>query len=219
MIDYNLLAEALPQLIVAATKTLSIAFLSASIGFIGGTLIALLHMSSNKLLNALLMFYVTIIRGTPMLLQIMFMYIMLPQLGINISAFSTAILSIGLNSCAYISQVIRSGIKSIEKGQIEAARCLGITNTHLICHIILPQAFMVVIPVLLNELITLIKDSSLASLIGVIELYKRGEIIISQTHDAMLIYVCVGFIYLVLTTSLTLLVTSIEKKINKYVGN
>lgn len=219
MIDYNLLAEALPQLFLAAGKTLAIAFLSASIGFIGGTIIALLQMNAHKVLNALLMTYVTIIRGTPMLLQIMFMYIMLPQFGINISSFATAVLAIGLNSCAYISQVIRSGIKSVDRGQIEAARSLGIKNIDLICHIILPQAFMIVIPVLLNELITLIKDSSLASLIGVIELYKRGEIIISYTHNALLIYSCIGLIYLVLTTTLTLLVNIIEKKINKYVGN
>lgn len=219
MIDYNLLAQALPQLVMAAGKTLAIAFLSATIGFIGGTIIALLQMNSSKLLNALLMLYVTVIRGTPMLLQIMFMYIMLPQFGINISAFATAVLAIGLNSCAYISQVIRSGIKSVDKGQIEAAKCLGIKKFTLICHIILPQAFIVVIPVLLNELITLIKDSSLASLIGVIELYKRGEIIISYTHDAILIYLCVGLIYLILTSTLTLIVNSIENRINKYVGN
>jgi len=219
MIDYNLLAQALPQLIIAAGKTLAIAFLSASIGFIGGTIIALLQMNANKLLNAFLMLYVTIIRGTPMLLQIMFMYIMLPQLGINISSFATAVLAIGLNSCAYISQVIRSGIKSVDKGQIEAAKCLGIKKFDLICHIILPQAFIVTIPVLLNELITLIKDSSLASLLGVIELFKRGEIIISYTHDAILIYLCIGLIYLILTSSLTLLVNSIETRINNYVGN
>lgn len=219
MIDYNLLAQALPQLIIAAGKTLAIAFLSASIGFFGGTIIALLQMSSSKLINFFVMLYVTIIRGTPMLLQIMFMYIMLPQFGINISAFATAVLSIGLNSCAYISQVIRSGIKSVDTGQIEAAKCLGIKKFNLICHIILPQAFIVIIPVLLNELITLIKDSSLASLIGVIELYKRGEIIISYTHDAILIYLCIGLIYLILTSSLTLVVNSIENRMNKYVGN
>ncbi len=219
MINYNLIIESLPQLLNAALNTLTLAFLSALIGFVGGTLLALLMMNNNKILNLILNTYVTIIRGTPMLLQIMFMYIMLPEIGIHISSFATAVLSIGLNSCAYISQVMKSGIKSIDKGQIEAAKCLGISTFNLILHIILPQAFIVVIPALLNEFITLIKDSSLASLIGVIELYKRGEIIISYTHDAISIYLIIGMVYLIITSILTLIVNGVERRINNYVGN
>lgn len=145
----------------------------------------------------------------------MFLFILFAKIGINISSFFTAVIAIGLNSAAYISQIIRSGIKSISRGQIEAAKTLGISKSDLIFHIILPQAFRIITPAIGNEFVTLIKDSSLASLIGVVELIKRGDIIISRTHDAISVYIIIGLIYLTINTILTVIINKVEKSYNK----
>lgn len=213
--DLNFLTNVATQLIKASGTSLAIAFFASCLGFIGGTILGVLQSGNSKFAKYLIGLYVTIFRGTPMLLQIMFFYLLSLQMGFNISAFTVAIISIGLNSSAYISQVIRSGIKSVPQGQIEAAQTLGISNFNITRYIILPQAIQIVIPALANEFITLIKDSSLASLIGVVELYKRGSIIISQTHDAITVYILMGLIYLILTTTLSIIVLKLENKLNK----
>lgn len=215
MVDINILLNSLPQLIQATGSTLSIAFLSSLIGLIGGTILGLILSEKSNFLNWIATIYVTVIRGTPMLLQIMFLFILFAKIGINISSFFTAVIAIGLNSAAYISQIIRSGIKSISKGQIEAAKTLGISKSDLIFHIILPQAFRIITPAIGNEFVTLIKDSSLASLIGVVELIKRGDIIISRTHDAISVYIIIGLIYLTINTILTVIINKVEKSYNK----
>ncbi len=215
MLDINILLNSLPQLIQATGTTLSIALLASLIGLIGGTILGLILSEKNNFLNWIATIYVTVIRGTPMLLQIMFLFILFAKVGINISSFFTAVIAIGLNSAAYISQIIRSGIKSISRGQIEAAKTLGISKADLIFHIILPQAFRIITPAIGNEFVTLIKDSSLASLIGVVELIKRGDIIISRTHDAISVYIIIGLIYLTINTILTVIINKVEKSYNK----
>lgn len=215
MLDFNILLNSLPQLIQATGSTLSIALLASLIGLIGGTILGLILSEKNNFLNWVATIYVTVIRGTPMLLQIMFLFILFAKIGINVSSFFTAVIAIGLNSAAYISQIIRTGIKSISRGQIEAAKTLGISKSDLIFHIILPQAFRIITPAIGNEFVTLIKDSSLASLIGVVELIKRGDIIISRTHDAISVYIIIGLIYLTINTILTVIINKVEKSYNK----
>ena len=180
MIDIKLIQESLPLLLRGALVTLQIAAFGALIGIIGGTLLGVAQTAKSRLARWLVTLYVTIIRGTPMLIQITFAFYVLPQLGISLPAFWVAVVAIGLNSAAYVSQIIRAGIKSIGKGQIEAGRVLGLTNMQITRHIVLPQAFRVIIPALGNEFITLVKDSSLASVIGVVELSKEGHFI--RTH-------------------------------------
>ncbi len=215
MLDINIFLENWPNLIKATGITLSIALLSSCIGLVVGTFLGLIISEKNKLLSSLAQIYITVIRGTPMLLQIMFLYIFFSHMNFAISEFLTAVIAIGLNSSAYVSQIVYSGIKSISKGQIEAAKTLGIKRTDLIIHIILPQAFKIIVPAIGNEFVTLIKDSSLASLIGVMELVKRGEIMISRTHDTISVYIIIGLIYLSINTTLTLLINKIDKKLNK----
>lgn len=151
-----------------------------------------------------------------MLIQIPFFYYLLPEIGIELSLFATAVIAIGLNSTAYISQIVRSGIISIGKGQTEAAHVLGFTPLQTMRYILFPQALRTVLPALLNEFITLIKDSSLASTIGVVELFKEGTIIISRTYAVIPIYCAIALIYLVLTTALSFLTALIERKMNRY---
>ena len=219
MIDFEFIGRVLPQLLQAAQVTLILAAGSATIGFFGGTVLGIAQSSSNTFLRWLVTLAVTIIRGTPLLLQIMFFFLMLSQLGIHISVLTTAVIAIGINSSAYISQIIRSGIASVSKGQIEAARSLGISPYDITRYIVLPQALRTVIPALGNEFVTLIKESSLASTIGVVELYARGSIIMSQAYNALAVYGLTGLIYLIMTTILSLIILKIEHSMNKHARN
>lgn len=209
-----LIKEAVPYLLRGTVVTLQIAFFASLFGFIGGTIMGFLHCSKNFLLRMVVTCYVTLFRGTPMLIQIPFLYYCLPALGIELPLFTTAVLAIGLNSTAYISQIVRSGIMSVGKGQREAAQVLGFTHWQTTRYIVFPQAIRTIIPALLNEFITLIKDSSLASTIGVVELFKEGTIIISRTYAVIPIYCAVAIIYLLLTTALSLCAAYLEKRMN-----
>jgi len=234
MINFELIVKYLPLLLKGAITTLHIAAMSCFLGLTGGTLLALgqtqsslIHASrlgklrwAGSLLNYCISFYITIIRGTPMLIQIAFFYYaIIPALGLQISPLYAAIIAIGINSSAYISQVIRSGITSVDKGQLEAARVLGFSKMQSIRYIVLPQALRMVIPSLGNEFITLIKDSSLAYTIGVVELYKQGITMKSLTFDTMTTFTAVALIYLILTTVLSFVMNVIERKMNQHVKN
>ena len=214
IIDINLIIEYLPLLLQGLVVTLEIAAISCCIGLILGTILALMQTSKNSLLSTFVTAYVVIIRGTPMLIQIFSAYFLLPQIGIYISAFWTAVIAIGLNSAAYISQIIKSGISSIGIGQIEAAKVLGFSTYDTIIYIILPQALRTTLPSLGNEFVTLIKDSSLASLIGVAELTKQGNFIKSKTFDAITVYFAIAVLYLIITSTISFLVARLEKRMN-----
>lgn len=189
--------EYLPKLLQGALISLEISLLAACIGIVLGTILGIFHQ------NPFVKLYVTLFRGTPMLVQIMFIYYLLPEAGINLPAFAAAVVAIGLNSAAYISQIVQTGIQAIPTGQSDAAKTLGFTKAQTMQHIVIPQAFPIVMPALGNELITLIKDSSLASVIGVMELTKEGSIIRSQTYDAFTILLMVSAFYLAMTTIAT----------------
>lgn len=219
MIDFKLIQESLPLLLQGAIVSIQIGALGALIGIIGGTLLGLAQTSKSFILRALSTLYVTIVRGIPMLILIMASYYVLPQFGIQLPAFWVAVVAIGLNSAAYMSQIIKTGIRSIGKGQLEAGRVLGLSNMQITRYIILPQAFRLIIPSLGNEFITLIKDSSLASVIGVVELTKESIFIRARTFDAVSVYFAVACIYLAITTTLYLLLNFLEQRMNRHVRN
>ncbi len=216
MIDFQLLIESIPKLFRGALVTLQIAGISCAAGLIIGTLLGLGLTSKNKIVLFLISIYTTIFRGTPMLIQILFIALVLPSLGIGISRYWGVIIAIALNSGAYIAHIIKSGINSVSHGQREAGKTLGLSHTQIIWHIVLPQAIRVVLPALGNEFIVLIKDSSLASIVGIQELTKEGEIISSRTLDALTVYLGVAISYLIITTALTLLVSYIEQRMNRH---
>jgi His/Glu/Gln/Arg/opine family amino acid ABC transporter permease subunit len=214
MIDFEIISKALPQLLHGAKISLQITLVACTLGISLGILLGLIQTGKSNFLKALVSFYVTIVRGTPMLIQIFALYYILPTVGIDFSAFWTAALAIGFNSAAYISQTIRSGITSVGKGQIEAAYVLGLNNWQITRFIVLPQAIRVVLPALGNEFITLLKDSSLASIIGVQELSKEGQLLTSTTYDAITSFAAVGIIYLIMTSTLAFFLHYIEKRMN-----
>jgi polar amino acid transport system permease protein len=216
IIDFNLIIEYLPLLLKGLLVTLQIAAFGCCIGLVLGTILALLQTSSIAFLRILVTCYVVIIRGTPMLIQIFSAYFLLPQIGIHIPALWTAIIAIGLNSAAYISQIIRLGILSIGVGQMEAAKALGFSTTDTIRYIVLPQALRTTLPALGNEFVTLIKDSALASLIGVSELTKQANFVKSKTFDAITVYFAVAALYLLITSTVSFFVAQLEKRMNNY---
>ncbi len=217
MINIELIVDSLPALLRGVLVTLQIAASSCLIGFSLGTFFGLIQSSSSSIGKSFVTLYVSLIRGTPMLVQIMFIVFGLPQFGVNIPTIWAVIVAIGLNSAAYISQVIRSGIASVSKGQIEAAKVLGLTQKQIIRFIVLPQAIRVVLPALGNEFITLTKDSSLASIVGVTELAKEGSIIMGRTFDPISIYCAITALYLILTTTLSYGMSVLEQRMNRHV--
>lgn len=214
MINFDLLLKYYPLLLAGVITSLQIAFASCAIGAIIGTGLGVILAGKHKIARLFAQAYVSIVRGTPMLIQIMGTYFILRSIGVPIPALWSAIVSIGLNSAAYLSQTILSGITSVSKGQIEAAKTLGFSSAQTIRYIIFPQAIRSILPNLESEIVTLIKDSSLASIIGVYELTQQGQMIISQTYDTPSVYFGIGLIYLVLTTTVTILMSLLNKKIN-----
>lgn len=209
MFDISLFITALPVLIKACGTTLVIAFFSSCIGLTGGVLLALALRSSVSLIRICATVYVAIVRGTPMIVQIVFLYY---GLKLPLSPFVVAIIAIGANSSAYVSQVVLSGIAAVSKGEIEAAFVMGISKIETLRFIILPQAIRVVLPAMASELITLIKDSSLAYIIGVNELFKQSRAIMSTTYDVVTLYVAVALLYFIMTSLLALALQIIEKR-------
>lgn len=214
MINFLTFKDSFPELFQGALISLEIAFMSVFIGVVGGTLLALMLLYGNAVMRGLAHAYVTIIRGTPMLVQMVALFFILPYVGIMIPAFWSAVIAIGMNSIAYISQTIRAGIQAVGIGQIEAAKSLGFSRSQIISLIVLPQAFRTVLPSLGNECITLIKDSSLASVIGVAELSHQGSLIMSKTYDALTAYAAVACVYLIMTSVASLLLHLLERKMH-----
>lgn len=219
MIDVALVVTYWPNLVRGIIVTLEIAAIGCFIGITLGTFLGFAQAQGNAFARTAVAIYATLLRGTPMLIQIAFAVFVLPQLGINIPIFWAATLAIGFNSSAYLSQIIRAGVASVGKGQLEAAYVLGFTRLQAIRFIILPQALATVLPALGNEFITLIKDSSLASTVGVMELTKEASYIKNQTYDALTVYCIIGVIYLLLTTPLSLFVAHLEKRMNRHVNH
>lgn len=203
MIDLTLIWDSLPSLLYGTRVTLEITLIAASIGLTLGSILALAQTSKSRFVTFTIGTYVTVFRGTPMLIQILFIYYVLPQMGVTFAPFWAASVAMGFNSAAYISQVIQGGINGVSKGQLEAAYTLGLSSFKTMRHIVFPQAFRGSAPALGNELTTLIKDSSLASIIGVMELTKEASIIRSRTYDAFSILLAVSLIYLILTATLS----------------
>jgi len=207
---FNAISKAFPQLLKGTLITLQITALTVIIGLSLGTLCGIVRYR-NTYGSSLVTLYVTVIRGTPMLLHIMFLFYVFAMAGVGISAFASAAIAIGINSGAYITEIVRSGMESVDKGQIEAAHTLCIPQNDITRYIILPQAFATILPALGNEVVTLVKDSSLASVIGVMELYSYGKSIVSVTYDVVPIYGAVAFIYLIITSSISYMMSCIER--------
>ncbi|MCM3337545.1 amino acid ABC transporter permease [Paenibacillus sp. MER TA 81-3] len=191
--------------------------ISFALGLALALLTALVRLSNIKPLVWMARFYVWVIRGTPLLVQLFIIFYGLPSLGITIGAFPAAIIGFSLSVGAYNSEVIRAAIQSIPQGQWEAADSLGMTRAQILRRIILPQAARVSVPPLSNSFISLVKDTSLAATITVTEMFQRAQQIAAATYEHMLIYCEVALVYLFFSTILSAAQVRVEKYFERYV--
>jgi len=209
------------QFFINGTKiTIIISLFTLVLGFMIGTIICLGKISRNKLLSILASAYIEFLRGTPLLVQIYIIYFGLPTIGIEFpdiafipSEYIAAIFALSINSSAYIAEILRSGIQSIDKGQMEASRSLGLDYSMSMRMIIIPQALKNVLPALANEFIVLVKESSIVSIIGIQDLMYSSDIVRGNTYLAFEPLIVAAMIYFVLTFSLSKLVSSFENKL------
>ena len=199
-------------------NTLLISFFAVVIGVLIGIVIALIHSYHDKsgklkIADTISRMYVNIIRGTPVVLQLMIIYYVIFET-VDINIVLVGVLAFGINSGAYVAEIIRAGINSVPSGQMEAGLSLGLTYSQTMRHIILPQAVKNILPALCNEFITLIKETSVGAYVGIVELTKASDIIASRTYDYFFPLFIIAIIYLVLTLGLTKLVGVLERKLN-----
>lgn len=194
--------------------TLALSFLSLIIGTTLGSLLSLLKLSKVKILSWIATVYIEVVRGTPMMVQIAIVYFgSFVLLGVDINAFIAALIAVSLNSAAYVAEIIRSGIQSIDKGQTEASRSLGMSSGQTMRHIILPQAIKNILPTLGNEFVTLIKETSVASTIGVADLMRASNIVQSTSYQPFTPLIIVAIIYFIFTFTLSQLIGVFERRL------
>ncbi|TWH45227.1 amino acid ABC transporter permease [Sporomusa sp. KB1] len=211
--DFELILQSFPLLLLGAGVTVQITVLSVGFGLLIGMFVGIARLSTLWPVKMLAAIYVDFIRGTPLLVQIFLIYFALPLIvGQRIDPFIAAITACSINSGAYVAEIFRGGIQSIDKGQMEAGRSLGMTWAQTMRYIILPQAFKRIIPPLGNEFIAMLKDSSLVSVIGFEELTRRGQLVIARTYGSFEIWTTVAFIYLVMTLTISRFVDYLERR-------
>lgn len=211
---YNVVLEGL-------RNTLIIAVLGLVIGIVIGTLIATIRVvpktnGISKVLDALAKFYVSFFRGTPIVVQLLvFYYVLMPLLSINLKSVPVAVVVFGLNSGAYISEIMRAGILSVDSGQMEGGRAVGLSYSTTMIKIIIPQAVKNILPTLGNEFISLIKETSVVSFVGATDLYLAFQRIGSNTYDFMVPYLVMAIIYIVMVLVISTLIKIMERSLRK----
>ena len=211
-VDTAFLQQTIPFILAGVPITLFLAVTSIFFATILAGLGALGRLSRNPYLNGIASFYVSFFRGTPLLLQILFIYLALPQAGIVLPAVPTAIVALSLNYGSYMTEVFRSGIEAVPPGQTEAAQSLGMTSRTTFRRIIAPQAFRIVTPAVGNDFISMIKDSSLASVVGVQEILWRAQTAGRPSFQSMQTLLVAAFIYWVLTILFSLFQNRLERR-------
>lgn len=197
--------------------TLEITFFALLIGVVLGFILAIIRSTCDKtgklkILNMIAKLYITIIRGTPVVLQLLILYFVIFA-SVNINKVVVAAIAFGLNSGAYVAEIVRSGIMSVDNGQMEAGRSLGFNYTQTMWYVIMPQAFKNVLPALVNEFIVLLKETSICGYIGLMDLTRGGDIIRSRTYEAFFPLIAVAIIYLVIVMLLTAFVNRLERRL------
>ena len=209
------------KVIEGLENTLLIAVTGLIVGILIGTLIATVRVLPKykvlpRVLNAICSFYVALFRGTPMVVQLLiFYYVLFPLLGWNITGLQVSMLVFGLNSGAYISEIMRSGIQSVDPGQMEAGRSVGLSFGTSMMKIVIPQAVKNILPTLGNEFIVLIKETSVVSFVGAADLYVAFSYIGSNSYEFMVPYLVMALIYIVLVLIISLLVKLMERSLGK----
>ncbi|MGG1659243.1 amino acid ABC transporter permease [Brevibacillus sp. NRS-1366] len=213
MDTWNIIREALPYLSQGLYMTIVISIISNVIALFIGLAAGFMRMSKNSVLRFIAASYVNVIRGTPLLIQILFIYFAIPSVfDMKLSAFTAGIIAISLNIGAYMTEIFRGGIQSIDKGQMEAGRSLGFSYGRTMALIILPQAVRRMIPAFVNQFTHAIKDTSMLSVIGVAELTMEGQSIYAMNFRAFEILTVVGVFYFILIYAVSFMSTRLERR-------
>jgi His/Glu/Gln/Arg/opine family amino acid ABC transporter permease subunit len=220
LLDWSVIPEFFWFMMTGALLTVFISAISILFGFAGGILVGMGRISSNFFVHGITTCYVEAFRGTPLLIQIFLIFFGLPSLGIYFDPIPAGILALSLNSAAYQAEIFRGGVQSISKGQMEASRAMGLSYNQTLLNVIIPQGLRNALPAYTNEFITMIKDSSLVSVIGVMELTMRGKIVIGMTFQPFVVYIFIAIMYFIMTylTSRVLRQVEIKKAIPGMIG-
>ena len=209
------------KVVTGLQNTLYIAVVGLAIGIVIGTFIAVIEVFPKykrlpKILNSICKFYVGLFRGTPVVVQLLVTYyVILPLLGINLPALNVCVLVFGLNSGAYVSEIMRSGILSVDPGQMEAGRAIGLSYGTTMMKVVVPQAIKNILPTLGNELIALVKETSVVSFVGAADLYVAFNYIGTNSYEFMVPYLVMALIYIVLVMIIAFLIKTMERSLRK----
>jgi arginine/lysine/histidine transport system permease protein len=215
-LDFTAILPSLPYIIKGIGVTLKIVLVAGLLGFAFGIILAIFKISSSKALNWFADLYTSVFRGTPLILQLMIIYYGAPQIiGFEIAAYTAAVISFSLNSGAYISEIIRAGILAVDKGQKEAAMALGVPNKRMMWDIILPQAMKNILPALMNEFITLTKESAIVTVIAVDDIMRRAYIVGGEQYRFFEPLIIAGLIYYLMVISLTFIGKAVERRMRQ----
>jgi polar amino acid transport system permease protein len=211
-LDTAFMAKWLPFILTGVPVTIFVSFASIALAIVLAVLGALGRLSANPYLNAVASFYVSFFRGTPLLLQIVFIYFALPQMGIVLPEIPTGIIALGFNYGAYMTEIFRAGIQAVPHGQTEAALSLGMSGRTTFRRIVIPQALRIVTPAIGNDFIAMIKDSSLVSVISVHELLYQAQVAGRPNHKSMQTLLIAGFVYWMMTILFSVIQSRLERR-------
>ncbi len=203
-------------LIPGLTVTIPLTVISFALAMIIAIVVALIQFAKIRVLKDIARFYVWVIRGTPLLVQLFVVFYGLPNIGILINPFPAAIIVFAINEGAYCAETIRAGLEAVPYGQMEAGECIGMSYMQIMRRILLPQALRISFPTLANSIISMVKDTSLAANITVTEMFMATQRIVARTYEPLALYIEVGIIYLIFCTVLTKVQRFGEKKLGRY---
>ena len=215
----KILIESFPKLLGYAVKvTVPLTILSFALALVVSVVVALIQYANVKVLRQICRFYIWLVRGTPLLVQLYLVFYGLPSIGITLNAYVSAVVVLGLNEGAYMAESVRGALESVSRGQVEAGYCVRMSYLQIMWHIVLPQAFRIAFPALSNSLISLVKGTSLAATITVMEMFRQAQVINGRVYESLALYSEVAVIYLMICSLLTLLQRWGEKRLGKYGG-
>jgi len=216
---WNILLDSFPKLLGYGIRvTVPLTILSFSLALVIAVIVALIQYAQVKVLRQLCRFYIWIIRGTPLLVQLYIVFFGLPSLGIRLDAFPAAVLVFGFNEGAYMAETMRGALESVSRGQMEAGYCVGLNYVQVMAHVVLPQAFRTAFPALSNSMISMLKETSMAATITVMEMFRQAQVINGRVYESLGLYCEVAVIYLLFCTLLTWLQRACEKRLARNGG-
>ncbi|AJG99704.1 amino acid ABC transporter permease [Clostridium beijerinckii] len=212
---FQLLKDSLPSLLSGLSVTIEVAVISLILAVIFGIILGIFSISTSKILKCISTIYIYIVRGTPLMVQALFLYFGVGQaFGIRFDPIVAGVITLTVNATAYMAEIFRGGIQAVDNGQMEAARSLGLNYSKAMRKVILPQAVKIMIPSILNQFIVTLKDTSILTVISIRELTSSGQIIIARNFKALQMYAIVACMYFIVITVLTLISSYIERKIS-----